>query len=616
MVNINVAVVTDGNEGDAVINVLNAGAVQTNDTNGGFNGSFFSSYKTTNAYYNVDIKASDGSTFDINSIYGVNAGSTTDILVFQGLGPTDNVLASMQVTYNPTDVTHSYASQQTTLNFTGITTLRVFAINNYGQPFYFDSPDFGNISAGGADTTPPTLTITSVTGATNLIDGHTILGTIGADDAGATVTIRDGSTVLGTAVSDAQGNFSFALPDLRTGSGQTYNLTASASDTAGNEGTSAAFSFTLDMVPNQNLFGSFGPHLSDTAKAVYALYDALLDRAPDALRFETYIRSVEKGASLHDIAASLLGSAEAQAHVGATGNADFVEQLYETALHRSGDPDGLSTYTQYLDQGGSRADVALIFAQSAENVAGLTALSSNTTFAPDPTASDVARLYYGVLDRAPDATGLQTWTNAVDHGTSLQAVARAFLASDEYEAHTTGLTDAQFVDSLYHQVLARTGDDGGVQAWSSVLAQGGSRAAVANAFTDSFEFQSAHAGADNATYVQDLYQAVLGRTGDDAGIQAWSSALDTQSLTRTDLAHVLTASTEFQTKYVQPTDAAFVDSLYLGALGRHADDAGLQGWTDALTHGASRAEVAVSISESAEAQAHLVNVIEQGWHLV
>ncbi|GEP06519.1 DUF4214 domain-containing protein [Methylobacterium oxalidis] len=616
MVNINVAVVTDGNEGDAVINVLNSGSVQANDTNGGFSGSFFSAFKTSQSYYNVDIKASNGNTVDIGSIYGVNAGTTTDFLIFQGLNAGGNVAASMQATYNPTDVTQNYTSTITALNFAGITTLRVFAINNYGQPFYFDSPDFGNISAGGADSTPPTLAISSVTGATNVIDGHTIVGAIGAEDAGATVTIRDGSTVLGTAVSDAQGNFSFALPNLTTGSGQTYNLTASATDVAGNEGVSTNFSFSLDMVPNQNLFGSFGPHLDDTAKAIYELYDAVLDRAPDALGFESYIRSAENGASLRDIAASMLGSAEAQSHVGATGNAEFVERLYETALHRGSDSEGLTTYTQYLDNGGSRADVALMFAQSAENVAGLTALSSNATLAPDPTASDVARLYYGVLDRAPEAGGLQGWTNSVEHGTSLQDVVRAFLSSDEYEVITTGLTDTQFVESLYQQVLGRTAEDAGVQFWSSVLAQGGSRSTIANAFADSLEFQSAHAGANNATYVQDLYQAVLGRAGDEAGIQAWSAALDGQSLTRSDLAHVFTASTEFQTKFVQPSDAAFVDSLYMGALGRHADDAGFESWTTALTHGISRAEVAVAISESVEAQTHLVNVIEQGWHLV
>ena len=66
----------------------------------------------------------------------------------------------------------------------------------------------------------------------------------------------------------------------------------------------------------------------------------------------------------------------------------------------------------------------------------------------------------------------------------------------------------------------------------------------------------------------------------------------------------------------QVTDTAFVQALYEGALGRSADATGLQSWTDALTHGASRADVAVGIAESPEAHVHLTSVIENGWRLI
>lgn len=60
-----------------------------------------------------------------------------------------------------------------------------------------------------------------------------------------------------------------------------------------------------------------------------------------------------------------------------------------------------------------------------------------------------------------------------------------------------------------------------------------------------------------------------------------------------------------------------MEYVYDGALGRSTagDPKGGQFWLDALSHGVSRAEVAVGIAESPEAQAHLLASIEAGYHL-
>ncbi|MFK5600675.1 DUF4214 domain-containing protein [Methylobacterium sp. HMF5984] len=194
-------------------------------------------------------------------------------------------------------------------------------------------------------------------------------------------------------------------------------------------------------------------------------------------------------------------------------------------------------------------------------------------------------------------------------------IARAFLASDEYKVHTTGLTDANYVDMLYSQTLGRAGDVTGLLAWNSNLAHGMDRAKVINGFTDSFEFQSKYLGASNATYVEGLYEHALGRTGESNGLAAWSQLLNNHALSRADIAHAFSGSAEFQQKYVAPSDASYVDDLYIDALGRHAEAAGLQIWTTALTHGSTRADVAVAITQSAEAQAHIVGSVDQGWHI-
>ena len=59
-------------------------------------------------------------------------------------------------------------------------------------------------------------------------------------------------------------------------------------------------------------------------------------------------------------------------------------------------------------------------------------------------------------------------------------------------------------------------------------------------------------------------------------------------------------SSEFINRYGTLTDTAFVDALYLNVLGRLPDQAGLQFWTDQLSHGTTRAVVLVGFAESPE----------------
>ncbi|MCF4130157.1 DUF4214 domain-containing protein [Methylobacterium sp. SyP6R] len=226
---------------------------------------------------------------------------------------------------------------------------------------------------------------------------------------------------------------------------------------------------------------------------VYLLYDALLGRAPDPLGFGAWIDAVQTGTPLHDIAKAFLASPEGQARTGALGNADFVEQLYRTALDRPSDPGGLAAWTAALDAGTSRADVALGFALSPEHVANLKSTFDAGVYVPNPEAAEVARLYYGVLGRAPDSGGLAAWTAAVDHGTSLELITGSFLQAPEVQAKVGGLNNAQFVDAIYLNALGRHAEAGGLATWTGQLDSGVSRASVTVAIAESLEATLHHA---------------------------------------------------------------------------------------------------------------------------
>ncbi len=106
----------------------------------------------------------------------------------------------------------------------------------------------------------------------------------------------------------------------------------------------------------------------------------------------------------------------------------------QTALNRPADAPGLQGWMDALQNGMDRATVLVGFAFSPENVAGMQSNFDAGIFTADPHALDVARLYYGLLGRAPDAGGLDSFAQANAHGTSLEAIAQAMLNSSEYAA--------------------------------------------------------------------------------------------------------------------------------------------------------------------------------------
>ena len=98
---------------------------------------------------------------------------------------------------------------------------------------------------------------------------------------------------------------------------------------------------------------------------------------------------------------------------------------------------------------------------------------------------------------------------------------------------------------------------------------------------------------------QVIYQATLDRTPDPAGFQGWVAALETGS-SLIDIIPGFVDSAEFQNTYGALSDSDFIALLYNNVLGRNPDEAGLQGWLDAISEGASRADVVFGFAQSGE----------------
>ncbi|MGK4343693.1 DUF4214 domain-containing protein [Ectopseudomonas oleovorans] len=91
---------------------------------------------------------------------------------------------------------------------------------------------------------------------------------------------------------------------------------------------------------------------------------------------------------------------------------------------------------------------------------------------------EVAALYSAIFNRAPDQAGLNNWVNLIQGGASLTQTADGFVQHPVFTELYAGLTNIQFIQQLYINVLGSEGDAKGIQNWANLLASGVSKAQV------------------------------------------------------------------------------------------------------------------------------------------
>jgi subtilisin-like proprotein convertase family protein len=111
-----------------------------------------------------------------------------------------------------------------------------------------------------------------------------------------------------------------------------------------------------------------------------------------------------------------------------------------------------------------------------------------------------------------------------------------------------------------------------------------------------------------------IFQAAFNRAPDKAGLGYWMNALD-HGASLLDVTNGFIQSAEFKALYgANPTNADLVNKYYANILHRAPDQAGADYWTKLLDqHVVTNGDVLMNISESAENQAALVGVLQNGF---
>ena len=128
--------------------------------------------------------------------------------------------------------------------------------------------------------------------------------------------------------------------------------------------------------------------------------------------------------------------------------------------------------------------------------------------------SFVKALYRDMMGRAPDEAGLRSWTDAFARGWSKRSVVRGFAHSSEYRKLR--------ITQAYQQVLGRAPDPTGMHSWLTALANGTARLdAIGPTLMKSREFYE-RGGSSDAAFVENIYQAALGRSAAPAEVDRWA----------------------------------------------------------------------------------------------
>ncbi|WP_375550985.1 DUF4214 domain-containing protein [Rhodophyticola porphyridii] len=227
---------------------------------------------------------------------------------------------------------------------------------------------------------------------------------------------------------------------------------------------------------------------------VFRLYQATLDRAPDAAGHRGWTETLRDGqASLLQVIEGFMGSPEFQGRYGATDTTEFVTLMYENVLGRAPDPAGLQAWRDQLDSGAlSRAEVVFGFSESQEFMGNTAAgaLEFSQAGYRANWADEVFRLYQATLDRVPDPGGLLAWVGELAGGRPYLEVVSGFVNSSEFQGRYGATDNAEFVTLMYENVLGRAPDPAGLQGWRRLLDDGTlSREEVVRGFAESAEFR-------------------------------------------------------------------------------------------------------------------------------
>ena len=229
---------------------------------------------------------------------------------------------------------------------------------------------------------------------------------------------------------------------------------------------------------------------------VTRLYKVCLKRDPDEGGLNYWVGELkDKKETGVAVASGFIFSAELQEK--SYSNEDYVKIMYDAFFGREADTDGFNYWVKCMNDGMTRQEIFTGFANSNEffelcgsfDVVAGTYMPQYDINKVIRTNFFVERLYNVVLGRKCDRDGMTYWTEELLSGRiSGTSAASGFFFSSEYE--NSNKYYSEYIDDLYNALMGRQADDSGRSFWVSYMKNGSSKEQVFNGFAMSPEFKS------------------------------------------------------------------------------------------------------------------------------
>jgi hypothetical protein len=217
---------------------------------------------------------------------------------------------------------------------------------------------------------------------------------------------------------------------------------------------------------------------------------------------------------------------------------------------------------------GSHSITAVYSGDSTDNPS----TSASLTEVVSATSRFVTQVYQDLLGRSPDTGGLSYWSGLIDSGQPRYPVAVSLTSSTEYRGDE--------VQALYTKYLHRSTDgttsSGGEGFWVDFIAHGATFEQLGESLIGSDEYYYNRGGGSPTSYVNTLYQDLLGRSPEPDGLSYWVGRLNAGAPRFLVSASILVSTEGYQN---------LVKSTYQTFLRHQPDGGGLAYWTGQLQSG-------------------------------
>jgi hypothetical protein len=280
------------------------------------------------------------------------------------------------------------------------------------------------------------------------------------------------------------------------------------------------------------------------------------------------------------VIAQMVGSGEYFQDQGGT-NLSWLQAVYPGLLNRPLDSTGQNYFMGLLNMGVSRTDVALQILASTEYATNL-----------------VQGYYQNYLGHAASAEGVSYWVGQLQAGQTDEQVVAGIVSSPEYfQLH--GNSNSSWLTALYQDLLDRPLDPGGAAYFDNLLYSSFAtqRQAVIGDILSAPGYQG--------DLINRYYQEYLGHSASPTDLTGyWSGQFQAGQTYEQIQAQILGSAEYFGLN--GSNNLTWLQQVYVQVLKRPLDQGGLTYFGSLLGAGVSRQQVALTILQSEEYQALVV----------